>query len=64
MRKDSTTAKLTDSEIERNKKISKVRDIACPVELGSLREIQQGKNSILGSAIFMTKLNGHDLQPS
>ena len=27
MRKDSTTAKLTDLEIERNKKISKVRYI-------------------------------------
>ena len=27
MRKDSTTAKLTDREIERNKKISKVRYI-------------------------------------
>ena len=32
MRKDSTTAKLTDLEIERNKRISKVRYIACPVE--------------------------------
>jgi hypothetical protein len=32
MRKDSTTAKLTEREIERNKKISKVRYIACPVE--------------------------------
>ena len=31
MRKDSTTAKLTEYEIERNKKISKVRYIACPV---------------------------------
>ena len=32
MRKDSTTAKLTEFEIERNKKISKVRYIARPVE--------------------------------
>jgi IS5 family transposase len=32
MRKDTTTAKLTALEIERNKQISKVRYIACPVE--------------------------------
>ena len=32
MRKNSTTAKLTDLEIQRNKKISKLRYIACPVE--------------------------------
>jgi len=32
MRKDTTTAKLTELEIQRNKKISKVRYIACPVE--------------------------------
>jgi IS5 family transposase len=31
MRKDSTTAKLTKLEIQRNKKISKLRYIACPV---------------------------------
>jgi len=31
MRKDSTTAKLTEYKIKRNKKISKVRYIACPV---------------------------------
>jgi len=32
MRKNSTTAKITEFEIERNKKISKVRYIACPVK--------------------------------
>ena len=31
MRKDSTTAKLTDFEIQRNKFIAKIRYIACPV---------------------------------
>ena len=31
MRKNTTTAKLTSYEKERNKKISKVRYIACPV---------------------------------
>jgi hypothetical protein len=31
MRKDSTTAKLTDFEIQRNKLIAKIRYIACPV---------------------------------
>jgi len=32
MRKNSTTSKLTEFELERNKKFSKVRYIACPVE--------------------------------
>ena len=32
MRKDSTTANLTEFEIERNKEIFKVRYIACPFE--------------------------------
>jgi IS5 family transposase len=32
MRKDTTAAELTDTEIERNKQISKVRYIVCPVE--------------------------------
>ena len=32
MRKNSTTAKITDYEKMRNKKIAKVRYIACPVE--------------------------------
>jgi hypothetical protein len=32
MRKNMTTAKLTDQEIERDKTISKMRYIACPVE--------------------------------
>ena len=44
MRKDSTTAKLTEFEIERNKKISKVLDILL--------------NSISESAICMIKPNG------
>ena len=49
MRKDSTTAKLTPYEINRNKKILKVRYIACPVEFakGDALRIPPGKNSTL-----------------
>ena len=42
MRKDSTSAKLTEFEIERNKKISKVRYIACPVECRLRRPFFEG----------------------
>jgi hypothetical protein len=37
MRKNSTTAKLTESEILRNKDISKIRYISRPVACQSLR---------------------------
>ena len=37
MRKDSTTAKLTELKIQRNKAISKIRYIACPVACQSPR---------------------------
>jgi transposase, IS5 family len=47
IRKVSTTAKLSELEIKRNKEISKVRYIV---------------NIILGSVIFMTKPSGHDVQ--
>jgi IS5 family transposase len=40
MRKNSTTATLTEYEIKRNKKISKVRYIACP------RHIQRSESRI------------------
>jgi IS5 family transposase len=36
MRKDSSTAKLTEYEIERNKKLSKIRYIVCPVVIQQL----------------------------
>ena len=72
MRKDSTTAKLTEREIERNKKIFTPlnhvwnlfnRGPRCGTSPAQL-EIQPGKSSILESVIFTTKPSELDLQRS
>jgi len=54
MRKDSTTAKLTEYEIERNKKISKVRYIACP------RHIQMSKSRIHNHIPVIVRDHNHE----